>query len=434
MPSWGNLQPLSTEFYTLLRYGLFLVLFLHLPYIGVLIGGSTVSLLLAILGKEKREPAYLRFSQEVMKTVWTGKTALLMFGFAPILIVWAMYARILFDASPLPWPFWSAILAFLFIGFALLQRYRSAWERSSDLLPSQFGAGASGLLAVLFAGFLFFGGYGILFNPEKIPLLQKQIVFFLSWNAVMKFLLFLALFFGMTGGLILLLGDRSPEGKEGPDADYRGIVCDFGTTLTFFATLVLPVFLLFDLITLPRIALSAGVFATSAVVLFLSLAVCLTLFGAHRKGGGGTGTPVSVLYILIFLAVLVHDHVAVGNAYQDRIAFLGMQAPAVEAEHAREAPRKEPAAAARATEEAGKVVFERNCAGCHRFDIRIVGPPLNEKVPKYGGDVEKMKGFIRKPVKVDPGYPSMPTLGLPEEEIDAVARYLIGKVRGGDSE
>src|SRR3990170_4540113 len=59
MPSWGSLQPLSTEFHTLLRYGLFLVLLFHLPVIGYLIGGTTVSLLLNVLGKEKREPAYL---------------------------------------------------------------------------------------------------------------------------------------------------------------------------------------------------------------------------------------------------------------------------------------------------------------------------------------------------------------------------------------
>lgn len=433
MASWGILQPLSPEFYTLLRYGLFLVLFFHLPYIGVLIGGSTVSLFLTVLGTEKREPAYLRFSREVMETVWAGKAALLIFGFVPLLIVWLMYARILFDASPLPWQFWSAVLAFLFIGFVLLQLYRSAGEGSSGLLPFRFGAGAAGLLAVVFAFFLFSGGYGILFNPEKLPLLQKQIRFFLSWNAVVKFLLFLALFFGMTGALILRLGVRSPEGKEGPDAEYREFVCDFGAALTFFATLVLPVFLLFDLITLPGIALSAGVFATSAVVLLLSLAVCLTLARVHGKEGGGAGTPVSTLYVLIFLALLVHDHAAVGNAYQDRIAFLSMQAPAAETVHAGEAPRKEAGSAAQVAGDAGKAVYEKNCAGCHRFDIRVVGPPLNERVPKYGGDVEKLKRFIRKPVKVNPGYPSMPALGLPEDEIDAVARYLIGIVRGEDS-
>ena len=51
----------------------------------------------------------------------------------------------------------------------------------------------------------------------------------------------------------------------------------------------------------------------------------------------------------------------------------------------------------------------------------------------YASDVEKLKGFIRNPVKVNPDLPSMPNLGLPEEEIDAVARYLIGRVKPGGS-
>src|SRR3990172_3298249 len=91
------------------------------------------------------------------------------------------------------------------------------------------------------------------------------------------------------------------------------------------------------------------------------------------------------------------------------------------------------AAAGQAAANAGKAVFEANCSGCHRFDIRVVGPPLNVAVPKYGGDPEKLKGFIRNPGKVNPDYPSMPKLGLPEEEIDAVAKYLIGQVQGGGS-
>ena len=49
MVSLGNLQPLSPQFYLLLRHGLFLVLFLHLPFLGLLIGGSAVSLLLNFL-------------------------------------------------------------------------------------------------------------------------------------------------------------------------------------------------------------------------------------------------------------------------------------------------------------------------------------------------------------------------------------------------
>ena len=433
MPSWGNLQPLSTEFYTLLRYGLFLVLLFHLPVIGVLIGGSTVSLLLNVLGKEKREPAYLRFSKELMETALIGKSALFMFGLVPLLLVWFVYARILFDPTPLPWHFWSGILVVLFAGFVLLHRYRAAWDRAPDPSPIHIGTGAAGLLAVLFAFFLFSAGYGILFNPEKLPLLRTQIRFLLSWNAIVKFLRFLAFFFGMTGGVILLLGARLAEGHEGPDADSRRVVRDFGAILTVLATLVLPIFVLFDLVTLPEIALSGELFATSAVILLLSLAVCLILSFPSGKGEGRPGPRVITLYVLIFLTMLLHDNAAVGNAYGDRIVFLAMQAQAAEAEHAKEAPREKPAAAGQAAVETGKAVYEKVCAGCHRPDIRVVGPPLNEVVPKYGGDVEKLKSFLRNPVKVNPDYPSMPKLGLPEEEIDAVSRYLIGQSKGGGS-
>ena len=433
MASWGNLQPLSTEFYSLLRYGLFLVLFLHIPFVGFIIGGSTVSLLLNFLGKEKRDPAYLRFSKELMETVMIRRWPLFMFGIVPLLLVWFAYARILFDSTPLSWHLWSAILVVLFAGFSLLRRYRSHWDRARDLRPLPVGIGAAGLLAMILAFFLFSNVYGILFNPEKLPLLRKQIWFLLSWNAVVKFLLFLAFFFGMTGGVILLLGGRSPGGEEGTDAGSRGFVRDLGAILTFSATLVLPVFVLFDLVTLPEIALSAAVFATSAAVLLLSLAVCLILALAPGKGESGPGARVLALYVLMFFAVLVHDNAAVGNAYQDRIGFLALQAPAAGTEHAKEAPRDEATAAGQAAANAGKAVFEAKCSGCHRFDIRVVGPPLNVAVPKYGGDPEKLKGFIRNPGKVNPDYPSMPKLGLPEEEIDAVAKYLIGQVQGGGS-
>src|SRR3990172_110577 len=125
MASWGNLQPLSTEFYSLLRYGLFLVLFLHIPFVGFIIGGSTVSLLLNFLGKEKRDPAYLRFSKELMETVMIRRWPLFMFGIVPLLLVWFAYARILFDSTPLSWHLWSAILLVLFSGFSLLHRHPS---------------------------------------------------------------------------------------------------------------------------------------------------------------------------------------------------------------------------------------------------------------------------------------------------------------------
>ena len=70
-------------------------------------------------------------------------------------------------------------------------------------------------------------------------------------------------------------------------------------------------------------------------------------------------------------------------------------------------------------------MFEQHCTACHRFDRRVVGPPLNEVVPKYREDIDALKEFIRNPVKKNPDYPAMPKLALTEEEIAAVAAYLL---------
>src|SRR4030067_1083640 len=161
MTSWGNLQPLSTEFFSLLRYGLFLVLFLHRPFVGSIIGGSPVSLLLSFLGKEKRDPAYLRFSKELMETVMIRRWPLFLFGIVPLLLVWFAYARILFDPTPLSWHLWSAILVILFAGFSLLHRYRSHGHRATDPRPLPIGIGAAGLLGVARGG----GGRGRVGGP-----------------------------------------------------------------------------------------------------------------------------------------------------------------------------------------------------------------------------------------------------------------------------
>jgi cytochrome c len=61
---------------------------------------------------------------------------------------------------------------------------------------------------------------------------------------------------------------------------------------------------------------------------------------------------------------------------------------------------------------------------CHRFDSRLVGPALYEVLPKYAGNFEGLKAFIKNPVKVDPEYPPMPALGLSDRDVEAVAGYV----------
>ena len=42
---------------------------------------------------------------------------------------------------------------------------------------------------------------------------------------------------------------------------------------------------------------------------------------------------------------------------------------------------------------------------------------------------DELKTFVRNPSKKNPGYPSMPKLGLKEDEIASVAAYLLQRLQ-----
>ncbi len=397
--------------------GLTAVLFVYLPLLGILIGGSASSLVLHFLGRENRDAHSLRLSRELMETVAGNAPFLFIAALLPFPLVAYLWQRILSAQSPLPWLFWILPFGALLSGCALLSLYHSASRRTTDLTVLQRRTGAAGLLAILFASFLLFVLMGTLFNPEKLPLIRGYAVFLLSFKALAGFFLFLALSFGLTGGIALRFTGPLPMGTEVPDSEYPGYARSVGSSLALGGALAVPVSVVLILLSLPSTGLSIEVFAAAAVLVLLAMAAALVLILLRERNAGRLGLPVSMLFVLMFLAALAGDRAAVGNA------FLGRAAPPPPPGVAR--VPAEPSA------DKGKAVFESACRSCHLFEERLVGPPLNEAVRKYRGDIEKLKNYVREPAKVDPAYPLMPHLGLKEEEVDAVARYLLEKVKRG---
>jgi cytochrome c len=77
-----------------------------------------------------------------------------------------------------------------------------------------------------------------------------------------------------------------------------------------------------------------------------------------------------------------------------------------------------------------EAIYNTKCIACHKFDVKLVGPPYQETVPKYAGDVKKLAEFIYNPQKINPAFPPMPNQGLKQKEADAMAQWLIKKVSG----
>jgi len=419
---------LSPDTFLLLRYLLSAGLLLFLPFLGIAIAGSAASLVLNFFGRENRDGRSLRLSREWIEAVTLNRLSLLLLGLLPYLVIAYACQRILGDRTSLPAIVWLAPIGALLAGCLLLYLYRSAIRRTTELPAAPFAAGAAGLLALLSAAFLSFLLIGTLVNPARLPLVRSNLVFILSWHSLVEFLLFLALSFGLAGGFALRLLGRSKANEEGESPDYEARVRTAGTSFALAGALAVPAIVVLYLVTLPVTGMSTEVFVMAATVPILALAVFALLYLLPGKKEGRPGDLVSALFILMFVAVVLCDQRADANTFQGLSAPPG---PLAAETVSRKGKAVKPAGANAAVLEKGKQVFDTVCSACHQFDAKVIGPPLNEVVPKYKGNVAKLKGFIRNPVKVNPALPAMPKPAIKEDEVDAVARYLLSKVKGG---
>lgn len=77
-------------------------------------------------------------------------------------------------------------------------------------------------------------------------------------------------------------------------------------------------------------------------------------------------------------------------------------------------------------ESKAKLLYRGICAGCHGYDVRLVGPATVTIQALYGDDAQGVADYIARPVKKRPDYPEMPPQShLPEDLRLEVARYLL---------
>ena len=421
---------LSPDTIFLLRYLLTAALLLYLPFLGIVIAGSAASLVLNFFGRENRDDRSLRLSREWIEAATVNRWVLLLLGLLPYPAIAYVCQRILGGRTSLPAIAWLVPYGALLGGCLLLSLYRSAIRRTTELTAAPFGAGTAGLLAMLSAAFLSFLLVGTLVDPAKLPLVRSNLVFILSWHSLVEFLLFLSLSFGLAGGIALRFLGRSKSGGAGGGPDYDARVRAAGTSFALAGALAVPALVVLYLVSLPVTGLSTEVFAMAATVTILALAVFSLLYLFPGNEESRRGDRVSALFLLMFLAMILCYQTTVANAFQGLSAPPGPLAAAESVSKEGRGTLK-PAAGDAAALEKGKKVYDTVCSVCHRFDVKIIGPPYNDVVPKYNGNVEKLKAFIRNPVKVNPSFPAMPKPAIKEDEIDAVARYLLFTVKGG---
>jgi cytochrome c len=74
--------------------------------------------------------------------------------------------------------------------------------------------------------------------------------------------------------------------------------------------------------------------------------------------------------------------------------------------------------------EQGKTLFQA-CAACHAVNSRLIGPPLTEIARIYEGNPKGIVEWAKAPWKKRAGYPQMPAMSLPDEDLKLIAEYMI---------
>ena len=74
----------------------------------------------------------------------------------------------------------------------------------------------------------------------------------------------------------------------------------------------------------------------------------------------------------------------------------------------------------------GKLIYSSVCAGCHAYNVRMIGPPTQIIQAMYAGNPQGIADYIANPVKKRSDFPPMPPQGHLNAELRlAVAKYML---------
>lgn len=213
----------SSGLMELLKYLLFVVFIVHLPFIFMAIGGSALSLLFNFLDKDRPNPKFLRFSQELIErsifNPWVG----LILGVIPLATAILLYYQYLYQ-TPLvdfshfwgevpfdvwkimtptfPYHWWASVF-FVALGLSLLYVYQNTFALRKDKFLLHFASGLLGLVLIIKGWFVFIAHETFLLYPTMWGLVDNPLQMIFGSNILTSFGYFLHIAFAFAGAAIL---------------------------------------------------------------------------------------------------------------------------------------------------------------------------------------------------------------------------------------
>jgi len=408
--------PQSAEHIELLHYLLVLILFIFIPFISMIFGGTGLSLYLKRKEKKDLDENSRKLAKDLIEIVTINKNVGLILGLVPLFTIIIIFSQ-LFQTGD------STNLIYLGVSFLLLtiaMNYIYDYKNSFRYIGSvDLNSGKIGFIFVFFSLWCFVAGITIAVNYSD----WQSAGFFgdlFSGVVIFRFISFIIVSFAVTGGGLLFGFFYMDRDKRDYDEEYENFVRKIGVRITFSSAVFIPFLIFINLLIFPNDSLSTSVFVYVILGLFFIFLGFHFLYMLISKASSKFTALLFFTILFTILTVIISDQLVISNSTKVNSAGLAFRYEEILSELKGETGP---------VELNGEEIYNIKCGSCHKFDRKLVGPPHNDVVPKYFGKETQLVAFIRNPGRVDPDFPAMPNPGLKPAEAKAVADYVLQIVK-----
>lgn len=445
--------PATTQHLNLLKIILVMSMLIFIPFFGMIFGGTAFSVIFNAYGRKRKNALFIRFAKDIIDKLAINRFVGVGLGLIPLLAITFCYAQLMFEVKVISVSLLFVSTLFMALAINFVYSYQNTFQiellietfkditglkkheletkipedivdYEFDLMNTNSNSGLYAFVLLVLTAVFFAGGTSIALFSDNYEYFQNIAQMFLSGATLLNFLFLVVLSITVTGSSILFFFFYWQGGIHDleKDKEYYNFVKKIGGNIAFTGAALLPIFLFFTFIMIPNVALSGTVFTYTGLSFVSILILCNFLYAVIKnKDMKYIGAAFYVLILSIGFTIM-KNQAAFGTASFKHLAAINLAAEELEKE------KKSKTISTAGVD--GEEIFTRICSACHKFDAKLVGPPYNQTVPTFNGDVKKLSAWIQNPTKVFPDYPPMPNPGLKPKEADAVAKYLIDKVAG----
>jgi len=445
------ISPPSSEFTSVLYFIQIITYLLFIPYTCLLTGGLILSSVYYNKANKKQNSEILKLSRDIINKTIINKTTGFGLGIIPLITTATIFLQFFYTSNTVPASLLIISILLYVTAYILSYSYKSLinikeiinsleytkthesniksedsykLRENIEIFKYDISKKISlyGKLAIFFlllSVFFLFGSVTIYSNPILLQKSDTIFAIFADISVWLKLIYFVILAFSLTSVTLIFQFFTKHFQKNSAINILQFTNGKLKTFLTtaIISTISLPIIVVFNFLILPDSSLIPSVFIFTGISFISTLVTVILLYAIIRTPKLKYSVSALIFIYLIIFSGIMKDELAFKSSIKEQIAVVNLKAEEIYKE-------KFPKTTS-VTEVNGEEIYKSRCAACHKFDVKLVGPPYKETLPKYNNDIKKLSQYIYNPVKVNPEYPPMPNQGLKMNEAEAVAKYII---------